>query len=293
MGTADVIPGVSGGTMAFILGIYSELINAIKSFDLLWAKSIFKFDFETIINRPHFKFIIPLCFGIFCALLFFTRVVSLPTLIHTHPEPVYGLFFGLIGGSIYILLVHSDSLEIKSYISLISGLIFGAVIFNMVPVNTPETSWFIFISGTLAICAMILPGISGSFILLILKKYSYIFYAIGHFQFSILIPFGLGVITGLILFSRFLSYVLKSYYQETIMTITGMLIASLWIIWPFQDRRYETLQGKDYLIHSSPYLPNMINEALILPAFLALMGVGVVIGLNQFARKKAFMGGQE
>lgn len=292
MGTADVIPGVSGGTMAFILGIYSELINAIKSFDLLWAKSIFKFDFETIINRPHFKFIIPLCFGIFCALLFFTRVVSLPTLIHTHPEPVYGLFFGLIGGSIYILLVHSDSLEIKSYISLISGLIFGAVIFNMVPVNTPETSWFIFISGALAICAMILPGISGSFILLILKKYSYIFYAIGHFQFSILIPFGLGVITGLILFSRFLSYVLKSYYQATIMTITGMLIASLWIIWPFQDRRYETLQGKDYLIHSSPYLPNMINEALILPAFLALMGAGVVIGLNQFARKKAFMGGQ-
>ena len=77
------------------------------------------------------------------------------------------------------------------------------------------------------------------------------------------------------------------------MTITGMLIASLWIIWPFQDRRYETLQGKDYLIHSSPYLPNMFNEALILPAFLALMGAGVVIGLNQFARKKAFMGGQE
>jgi len=293
MGTADVIPGVSGGTMAFILGIYSELINAIKSFDLQWAKSIFKFDFEIIINRPHFKFIIPLCFGIFCALLFFTRVVSLPTLIHTHPEPVYGLFFGLISGSIYILLVHSDPLEIKSYISLISGLIFGAVIFNMVPVRTPETSWFVFLSGALAICAMILPGISGSFILLILKKYSYIFNAIGHFQFSILIPFGLGVLTGLILFSRFLSYVLKSYFQATIMTITGMLIASLWIIWPFQDRKYETLQCKEYLIHSSPYLPNTFNETLILPALLALMGVGVVIGLNQFARKKAFMGGQE
>ncbi len=104
MGTADVIPGVSGGTMAFILGIYSELINAIKSFDLIWVKSLITFDIKTILSRPHFRFLIPLFTGILCALLFFTRIIKLPHLLLIYPEIIYGLFLGLIGGSIIILI---------------------------------------------------------------------------------------------------------------------------------------------------------------------------------------------
>ena len=291
MGAADVVPGVSGGTMAFILGIYQQLIEAIKSFDLIWFQSFFKFDINVVITRPHFSFLVPLCIGIFCALLFFTRIVSLPTLIYTHPEAVYGLFFGLIVGSIWVLFTHADTLKIRHFIALLSGGIAGAIVFNLVPVQTPDTSWFIFLSGTLAICAMILPGISGSFILLILNKYTYVFNAIGYFKLSILIPFGLGAVTGLLLFSRFLSMLLKKYYQSTIMFITGILLASLWVIWPFQERDYEVIRGKQYLIYSAPVLPSDITSSLIFPTLLALSREVFVILINRFAKSKVRLGG--
>jgi len=291
MGAADVVPGVSGGTMAFILGIYQQLIESIRSFDLIWFQSFLKFDIKLIFNRPHFSFLIPLCIGIFCALLFFTRVISLPTLIYTHPEVVYSLFFGLIAGSVWVLLTHADTLKIKHFIALLAGVIAGAIVFNLVPVQTPETSWFIFLSGALAICAMILPGISGSFILLILNKYTYVFNAIGYFKLSILIPFGLGAVTGLLLFSRFLSFVLKKYYQSTIMVIIGILLASLWVIWPFQERDYEVIHGKQYLIHSAPVLPGDITGSIILSILLALFGMVFVILINRFAKNKVRIGG--
>jgi len=176
MGAADVVPGVSGGTMALIFGIYSCLINAIKSFDTDWIKGIIKFDLEVILHRPHFAFLIPLVMGIFAAVLFFTRVVPLPILIRTHPEIIYGLFFGLILGSALVLMKVTESWSFKEIRFVIAGIAIGYLIFNMVPVETPDASWFIFLSGAVAISAMILPGISGSFILLMLKKYTYIFH---------------------------------------------------------------------------------------------------------------------
>ncbi len=186
MGAADVVPGVSGGTMAFILGIYAELIAAIKSFDISWILAILRLDFKTAVSKPHFAFLIPLGTGLVCALLFFTRIVHLPVLLLDYPEQIYGLFFGLIVGSIIVLVSDMKNLKIRDYLMLLTGVIIGLIVFNLVPTQTPETSWFVFISGALAICAMILPGISGSFILLILNKYAYIFNAIGYFKFSIL-----------------------------------------------------------------------------------------------------------
>jgi putative membrane protein len=212
-------------------------------------------------------------------------------LIYIHPEVVYSLFFGLIAGSVWVLLIHADTLKIKHFIALLAGVIAGAIVFNLVPVQTPETSWFIFLSGALAICAMILPGISGSFILLILNKYTYVFNAIGYFKLSILIPFGLGAVTGLLLFSRFLSFVLKKYYQSTIMVIIGILLASLWVIWPFQERDYEVIHGKQYLIHSAPVLPGDITGSIILSILLALFGMVFVILINRFAKNKVRIGG--
>ena len=285
MGAADVVPGVSGGTVAFILGIYERLVNAIKSFDLEWLKGIIKFDTKIILYRPDFALIIPLVTGIILALLFFTRVVPLPVLIQTHPEPVYALFFGLIAGSIFILFSHFDKLVIGDYFYTLAGVAVGLVVFNLVPVNTPEASWFIFLSGALAICAMVLPGISGSFILLILKKYDYIFNAIGHFDFTVLVPFGLGVITGLALFVRFLSWVLKNFYRATIMVINGLLIASLWVIWPFQVRTYEIIRDKKYLIGSTPSFPTELTTDVFVALLLTLVGIVVVIIINNLAKK--------
>ncbi len=285
MGTADVIPGVSGGTMAFILGIYSRLINAIKSFDLDWLKGIIRLDFRVIFGRPDFTLLVPLVIGIVLALLFFTRVIPLPVLIQTQPVPVYALFFGLIAGSIFILLNHFDRMVIRDYFYLIAGTVLGLVVFNLVPVNTPESSWFIFLCGALAICAMLLPGISGSFILLILKKYDYIFNAIGYFDFAVLIPFAFGIITGLALFARFLSWLLNSFYRATIMVINGLLIASLWVIWPFQSRTYETLHGKKYLIGTTPSFPQHISTDVFIALVLMLVGLVVVIVINNIEKK--------
>ena len=280
MGAADVVPGVSGGTMALIFGIYPRLINAIKSFDSAWIRGLVKFDLDVILHRPHFSFLIPLLMGIFAAILFFTRIVPLPVLIRTHPETVYGLFFGLILGSVLVLMKETGSWSFKEIRFVIAGIAIGHLIFNMVPMETPDASWFIFLSGAVAISAMILPGISGSFILLMLKKYAYIFNAVGHFNFAVIIPFTLGMIMGLVLFSRVLSWLLKNWYQETLSTIIGLLVASLWVIWPFQERIYEMVRGKERLIETQPYFPQQITADVNMAAGMIILGLLLVLVIN-------------
>nr|NIM33375.1 DUF368 domain-containing protein [Stutzerimonas stutzeri]NIP02731.1 DUF368 domain-containing protein [Stutzerimonas stutzeri]NIQ27512.1 DUF368 domain-containing protein [Gammaproteobacteria bacterium]NIQ44074.1 DUF368 domain-containing protein [Stutzerimonas stutzeri]NIS58613.1 DUF368 domain-containing protein [Stutzerimonas stutzeri] len=212
IGAADVVPGVSGGTMAVVLGIYQRLINAIRAFDLRFVRHLMGAEFTRAARHVELNFLLPLCIGIFAALMFFTRVVSLPELILTHPEAVYSLFFGLIAASVVILFRSFKGFSGADAVAVGLGILTGFALVNLVPAETPETSWFVFVSGALAICAMILPGISGSFILLILQKYAYIFDAIGRLDFSVLLPFGLGAVTGLLLFSRVLAYVLRCFY---------------------------------------------------------------------------------
>jgi putative membrane protein len=284
MGAADVVPGVSGGTMAFILGIYSRLIAAINSFDHIWIKKLLKFDLRGAIIYPHFGFLIPLVTGIVAALLFFTRIISLPELILTHPQPVYALFFGLITGSALVLMRDLTAVGIIKVIYILIGTLIGFYVVNLVPRATPEAPWFIFIAGSLAITAMILPGISGSFILLILGKYELIFNAVGHFDFKVLLPFLLGVVTGLVLFSRFLGYVLCRFRETTLALITGILIGSLWIVWPFQDRHYEIIRGKSRLIESSPHWPLHYNSEFWVSVVLMFLGAVTVIVLTRLAR---------
>lgn len=285
MGTADVVPGVSGGTMALILNIYTRLINAIKSFDLAWVAGILRLDFKVIGRRPDWVFIIPLLIGIAAALFFFTRIVPLPVLLEKHPEPVYGLFFGLITGSILVLVPHTGRLTVRNLLVLAAGTAIGLYFFNLVPTDTPEAAWFIFLSGALAICAMILPGISGSFVLLMLKKYSYIFNAIGHLDFSVLIPFALGIITGITLFSRVLSWFLARYHQLTLLLINGLLIASLWVIWPFQQRGYEVFHGKQYLIYTTPVIPDALTTEVVISVAFMLAGLVLVLVIHYLAEK--------
>jgi len=287
MGTADVIPGVSGGTMAFILGIYMELIAAIKSFDWVWLQGVFCIDIKKVLSRPHFEFLIPLFVGIVTALLFFTRIIELPRLIQIYPEQVYGLFFGLICGSIIVLFQDMAYFNLKAILPISTGMLLGLIVVNLVPVQTPEASWFVFITGCLSICAMILPGISGSFILLILNKYTYIFNAIGYLKFNILIPFAFGAITGLIVFSRILYYLLNNFYRNTILVIIGVLIASLWVIWPFQERSYEIIRGKLRLIDSVPLFPAEFSLTVIFSISLIITGFIVVLVINKFAVVKS------
>ncbi len=248
MGSADVVPGVSGGTMALILGIYARLIFAIKSVDVKVIQWIFTFQLRRVYNRVHWMFLGSVLAGAVSAVLFFTKVVALPVLMHTHPEIIYGLFFGLITGSILLLLRTIDDIGWREGLTVLAGTAVGFRVVTLVPTDTPETGLFVFLSGSLAITAMVLPGISGSFILLILRKYEYILGNIALLgtdrtweAVMVLFPFGLGMIAGLVLFVRLLSWLFKQYHVMTICVLMGFMAGSLYVIWPFQEREYSEI----------------------------------------------------
>lgn len=247
MGSADIVPGVSGGTMALITGIYHRLIDAIKSVNGRLINRLLKFRLKEVFSILHWKFLVLLFSGMVTAVAFFTHVVPLQIYMFTHSEIVYGLFFGLILGSIFLLIseVALKKWKWKYALPLAAGALFGFWIVTLVPADTPETFLFVMLSGAISICAMILPGISGSYILLILRKYEYILTQVGKIGGSEtldgminLIPFFIGAIVGLALFARLLSWFLKRYYTVTILVLVGFLVGSLYVIWPFQEREY-------------------------------------------------------
>lgn len=290
MGAADVVPGVSGGTMALILGIYQRLLEAIRAFDMTLLRLLAARRFRDATNHVDILFLIPLGAGILGAILFFTRIVSLPRMVREDPEQIYALFFGLIVGSIVVLLRGLGVLRWRDTACLVAGAALGLTIVNLVPFETPVESWFIFLSGALAICAMILPGISGSFILLLLRKYEHVFNGIGHFDFTIIVPFALGAATGLMLFSRILAWLLRHYYRVTIATIIGMLIGSLWLLWPFQARSYDMIRGKQQLTYSTPIWPAELGADELLAMALFVAGVAIVFTIDKLAKRKQATG---
>ena len=255
MGSADIVPGVSGGTLALIVGIYTRLINAIKSFDTRFFKQLVTLKFRDALREVHWKFMVVLLSGMFCAILFFTKVVPLQVYMFTNPELVYGLFFGLIVGSIFVLIKAVDGFNWVHGLMVLIGAGIGFWVVTLVPTDTSEAPWFVFISGSIAICAMILPGISGSYFLLILRKYDYILEQFGKLGTSetiagllSLLPFAAGAVVGLALFSRLLSWLLSSYEAKTLAVLIGFLIGSLYVIWPYQDRTFEQIVSKTEVV---------------------------------------------
>lgn len=286
MGCADVIPGVSGGTMALILGIYERLLNAIRSFDLPWFSDVFHGRIVAALGRNDLLFLVPLVSGIFSAILFFTRVVPLPALIISHPEIIYGLFFGLIVASIAILMREVTHYGFKELLVTGAGILFGFAIVNLVPVETPTDLWFIFLCGFVAICAMLLPGISGSFVLLILGKYSYIINALGEFDLVVIVTFSLGCVCGLMSFSRVIIWLLRHYHQVTLLMIKGILIGTLWVIWPFQERVFATVDGAQKLLGVTPVWPKALDSTLAASLAFMIFGFLLVMVIDRLASRR-------
>lgn len=276
MGSADIVPGVSGGTMALITGIYERLLNAIKSVNTQSLKALLSLQFGKFFSVFHWKFLIGLFVGIMAAVVFFTKVVPLQVYMFTQPEIVYGLFFGLILGSIWILAKAIPLWSVYEIIALIIGAAVGFWIVNLVPAETPENPVFVFLSGMIAICAMILPGISGSYLLLMLRKYEYVLSRISELgtentvQAVIdLIPFGLGALAGIMLFSRFLSWLLAKFHNRTMALLIGFLLGSLYVIWPYQEREYTRI-NKVEIVQSTTELNQQFKAQKIdtlLPKF--------------------------
>ena len=270
MGSADIVPGVSGGTMALITGIYERLIDAIKSVNTQLLGHLLRFRIVSIFSILHWKFLLLLFTGIGTAIIFFTRIVPLQVYMFTHPEIVYGLFFGLIVGSIVLLVQDAAPPAWKPvhFLPLLIGAAIGFWIVTLVPTETSESRAFVFLSGAIAICAMILPGISGSYLLLILNKYDYILQQLGNLG-SVetveailnLTPFALGALTGLALFTRFISWLLQRNYTTTMLVLIGFLIGSLYVIWPFQEREFkETVRETQVLPYSDPIVQALLAE---------------------------------
>lgn len=253
MGAADVIPGVSGGTIAFITGIYDEFVSSIARVDTTAAKLIFKGKFGDFWKHINGNFLLSIIIGIGISVL--TLAGLMKTLLGEYPIQTWAFFFGLIVASSIIILRGISAWKIRDAISLIGGIILGIVVCRLSPVNTPDALWFIFLSGAIAICAMILPGISGSFILLILGKYEYIMSTITSCtqnigaiwgaegtdsallweSVTILAVFIVGALVGILGFSKLLRWLLARWNKETLIVLAGFIIGSLVKVWPWNN----------------------------------------------------------
>ena len=285
MGAADVVPGVSGGTIALILGIYPRLLGAIRAFDLTFLKLLRRGRWAAAVGHVDAAFLLCLAAGIAMALFFFTRVAGLPELVVTRPQPVYSVFFGLICTSLYLLLRSVADLHLHDALWLLAGALLGIAVVWAVPVNTPETAWFVFLSGAVAICAMLLPGVSGSFVLLVLNKYTYVFGAVARFDVAVLAPFVIGAGCGLVLFSRVLVWCLRRFERATLLVMSGIVLGSLYLLWPFRERGYEMVEGQRLLTRSVPVWPERMDAALFVSLALVAAGALAVLALDRLARR--------
>ncbi|MFD1187405.1 DUF368 domain-containing protein [Pontibacter rugosus] len=232
MGAADVVPGVSGGTIAFITGIYEELLGSIRSVNGEAIKLLLRFNLLGFWKHINGNFLLVLLAGIGLSFASLSRLILY--LLENYPEMLWSFFFGLIVASAVVVAKQVTRWTPGVVIAGLLGAAIAYYITVATPGQTPEAYWFIFLSGAIAICAMILPGISGSFILVLLGKYEYIMLALKDFRISIILTFALGCIAGILSFSHVINFMLKRYYNITISLLTGFMVGSLNKVWPWK-----------------------------------------------------------
>jgi len=288
MGSADVIPGVSGGTIALITGIYENLIGALRSIDMEVLQKTLALDIRGAVAKVHIRFLLALFSGIAVAILSLARLMNY--LLLNHPVPTWSLFFGLIAASTVAVSKHVDNWFGKAGISFVTGIIAATIIVNLIPIQTPEELWFIFLCGIVAICAMILPGISGAFILLILGKYEYITGSLKNpfllHNLAVIVVFCAGCLIGLVGFSRVLNYLLKKSHNLTLAFLAGLIAGSLQKIWPWKEViETQVIRGKTHVIWGGPVMPPVMDQQVFTAACLAALGFLVVLVIERLSRK--------
>ena len=240
MGIAEIIPGVSGGTIAFITGIYEELIDSIKSVNTRSIKLLINLKLSLFWKHINGTFLLTLLLGMLTSILALSRIIVF--LIDEHPFKIWGFFFGLIIASAIVIFYQIETVSIRVFLASTAGLIVASYIALEAPSTTPNTNLFIFLSGAIAISAMILPGISGSFILVFLSKYEFILNSLNNFDVAVISIFISGCVVGLVTFSRVFSYLFKKYNDIVVSVLIGFLLGSLFKIWPF----YNVLEYDSY-----------------------------------------------
>lgn len=233
MGAADVVPGVSGGTMAFIVGIYEELIGSIRAVGTtnFW-RPLSRGRIKEAAAAINLKFLLAVLAGILIAIVSLARLLE--HLLETQPVYIWSFFFGLVLASVFVVARRIERWKVSTWVLVLLAAAAAWVLVGLVPLQTPDAWWFFFLSGALAICAMILPGISGAFILLLLGKYREVLAAVNARDLVTIGWVGLGAILGLVLFARVLAWLFRHYHDLTVAALTGLMLGSLRKIWPWK-----------------------------------------------------------
>lgn len=281
MGAADVVPGVSGGTIAFIVGIYEELIDSIKSINGATLKLLFTGKIAAFWKAINANFLVALVAGIGISIFSLAKLIT--WLLVTHPILVWSFFFGLVLASTWFVSKDIKQWNWKSILCFIIGAVIAFYITVATPAQTPTNLFFIFLCGAIAICAMILPGISGSFILVLLGKYFYIMEAVKTFNIPVMLVFICGAVLGITSFSRVLSFALRRFHDTTIAVLAGFMLGSLNKVWPWKEIS-ETVSDNHTVVVESNILPNeLIWEAV----GLMIVGFAIVYFLEKLSMKGA------
>jgi len=290
MGAADIVPGISGGTIAFITGIYERLINSLRSFDLtlwsVWKKT----GLPGVYKAVDATFLITLLAGVLSSVLLLSHLIS--WLLTSYPLHLNGLFFGLVAGSAIIISREMGGWTLNQLFFMLLGGVFATFISLILPSIGSITPVTFFIAGMLAICAMILPGISGSFLLLTLGLYGPLVEAVKALNLTFIAAFAIGASSGLLVFSHLLGWLFDHFRAATFAVLFGFVIASLKHIWPWQFLTSYRIneQGEMLLLDTQVLLPWKYTQITNLPSYqlsvLVLMLIGLLAVIYLASRNK-------
>lgn len=285
MGSADVVPGVSGGTMAFILGIYEELINSIKAFTSPAAiRMVLTLKWADAFRTLPWRFLLALGLGLMTAV--FTLAQVLEWTLVNHPVYLWSFFFGLVLSSVFVVSRRVEQWNAATFAGLTIAAIAAYVVVGLVPVQTPNAWWFLLLSGAIAVCALILPGISGAFILVLLGKYQYVLAAVNDRDFLTLALVAFGGVIGLVTFAQVISFLFKRYRNVTIAVLIGLMLGSLRKIWPWKEVvEWMTDSHGELVPLIERNIAPVFDQTLIFAVLLAIVGFVVVFSLETFANR--------
>lgn len=282
MGTADLIPGVSGGTIALLSGIYERLLDAIRAVTGETLRKILKGEVRDALQSVPFSFLLPLGLGILFAIFSLAHILS--WLLAEHALYVWALFMGLVLASVYVVLLRSNLRCVTSIVGFVLGTVFGYVLVGIVPMQTPSTLPVVFGSGAIAISAMILPGVSGSFMLVVMGQYQHILSAVTQYDFVTLGVFAFGCIVGLSFFARFLSWLLSRYHSVTLAVLAGIMLGSVRKIWPWKEvmeTRVDEVTGVLIPTIEKNVLPQTLDSSTALVMLLCVVGFLIVLSVHR------------
>ena len=290
MGMADVVPGVSGGTIAFISGIYEELLDSIRSVEATALRLLLRFRLAEFWRHINGRFLLPVLLGIAVAIFSLARLITY--LLTNHPIAIWSFFFGLIVASALLVARQIGRWDWRTVLAFAVGAAAAWWITVATPAETPDDWWFVMLSGAIAICAMILPGISGAFILLLLGKYQYIMHAVGEFDIPVIAVFVIGAAAGIISFSHLLSWLLKHWHDVTVAVLMGFMVGSLNKVWPWKEtvETYLDSHGVAQPLVQNNIAPGTFEQLtgqpslLVQAILLGIVGFLVIYGIELVAR---------